>query len=209
MLMDLTVDGERVPALIQNTKQGLVFAFNRETGEPIWPIEDREVIRTEVPGNYTSPRQPYPTRPEPVDRIVLNGLTEEFVIDYTPELKQEALAILEHYRVGGLYVPGAAGESHQRLLQQRRLPRRRQRHSAPAGRRPEHRDDVQLASPELQRAHRSCGRPAASTRTTRSTRGPVPGAQRPIRRPPPARRSPRGCRAASAGPPPSRSPSSP
>ena len=98
MLMDLTVDGERVPALIQNTKQGLVFAFNRETGEPIWPIEEREVIQTEVPGNYTSPRQSYPTRPEPVDPIVLTGLTEEFVIDYTPALKQEALAILEHYR---------------------------------------------------------------------------------------------------------------
>ena len=61
ILMDLTVDGERIPALIQNTKQGLVFAFNRETGEPIWPIEERPVIQTEVPGNYTSPTQPYPT----------------------------------------------------------------------------------------------------------------------------------------------------
>jgi quinoprotein glucose dehydrogenase len=105
MLMDLTVDGRRIPALIQNTKQGLIFAFNRETGEPIWPIEDRPVIQTEVPGNYTSPTQPYPTRPEPVDPIVLNGLTEEFVIDYTPELKRQALEILSQYRVGGLYVP--------------------------------------------------------------------------------------------------------
>ena len=105
MLMDLTVDGERVPALIQNTKQGLIFAFNRETGEPIWPIEDRPVIQTEVPGNYTSPTQPYPTRPEPVDPIVLSGLTEEFVIDYTPELKEQALEILSEYRIGGLYVP--------------------------------------------------------------------------------------------------------
>ena len=105
MLMDLTVDGQRIPALIQNTKQGLIFAFNRETGEPIWPIEEREVIQTEVPGNYTSLTQPYPTWPEPVDPIVLNGLTEEFVIDYTPELKQQALEILSQYRVGGLYVP--------------------------------------------------------------------------------------------------------
>ena len=105
MLMDLTVDGERIPALIQNTKQGLIFAFNRETGEPIWPIQDRAVIQTEVPGNYTSATQPYPTRPEPVDRIVLNGLTEEFVIDYTPELKQQALEILSQFRIGGLYVP--------------------------------------------------------------------------------------------------------
>ena len=105
MLMDLTANGRQIPALIQNTKQGLIFAFNRETGEPIWPIEDREVIQTEVPGNYTSPRQPYPTRPEPVDPIVMNGLTEEFVIDYTAELKQQAMEILSQYRIGGLYVP--------------------------------------------------------------------------------------------------------
>ncbi len=105
MLMDLTVDGQTIPAVIQNTKQGLVFAFNRETGEPIWPIEERPVIQTEVPGNYTSPTQPYPTWPEPVDRIVTDGLTEEFVIDYTPELKEQAMLILSGYRVGGLYVP--------------------------------------------------------------------------------------------------------
>ena len=79
ILMDLTVNGRRIPALIQNTKQGLIFALNRETGEPIWPIEERPVMQTEVPGNYTAPTQPYPTRPEPLDRIVLNGITEEFV----------------------------------------------------------------------------------------------------------------------------------
>ena len=105
ILMDLTVDGEQLPALIQNTKQGLIFAFNRETGEPIWPIEERAVMQTQVPGNYTAPTQPYPTRPEPLDPIVLNGITDEFVIDYTPELKQEALEILSAFRVGGLYVP--------------------------------------------------------------------------------------------------------
>jgi len=105
MLMDLTVDGQTIPALIQNTKQGLVFAFNRETGEPIWPILDREVFQTQVPGNYTAPTQPFPTWPEPVDPIVTNGLTEEFVIDYTPQLKEQAMVILNGYRVGGLYVP--------------------------------------------------------------------------------------------------------
>ena len=105
MLMDLTVNGQTIPALIQNTKQGLVFAFNRETGEPIWPIEDREVFQTQVPGNYTAPTQPFPTWPEPVDGIVTNGLTEEFVIDYTLQLKEQAMVILNGYRVGGLYVP--------------------------------------------------------------------------------------------------------
>jgi quinoprotein glucose dehydrogenase len=111
MLMDLMVDDRRIPALIQTTKQGLIFAFNRETGEPIWPIEDRPVIQTEVPGNYTAATQPYPTRPEPVDPIVVNGLTEEFVVDYTPELKQRALELLDYYRIGGLYVP-ALPENH-------------------------------------------------------------------------------------------------
>ena len=105
MLMDLTVDGRRIPALIQNTKQGLIFAFNRETGAPIRPIEDRPVIKTEVPGNYTSPTQPYPTLPEPLDPIILKGLIDEFVIDYTPELKQQALKMLSRFRIGGLYVP--------------------------------------------------------------------------------------------------------
>ena len=113
MLMDLTVDGREIPALIQFTKQGLIFAFNRETGEPIWPIEDRPVIQTEVPGNYTSPTQPYPTKPEPVDPIVWNGITDEFVIDYTPELKQQALEILSHYRIGGLLRAAASREPRQ------------------------------------------------------------------------------------------------
>ena len=105
ILLDLIVDGEAVPALIQNTKQGLIFAFNRATGEPIWPIEDRPVFQTQVPGNYTAATQPYPTRPEPLDRIVIDGITEEFIIDYTPELRRQAREILAEFRVGGLYVP--------------------------------------------------------------------------------------------------------
>lgn len=105
MLMDVTVDGEEIPAAVVHTKAGLTFAFNRATGEPLWPIEERPVMQTQVPGNYTAPTQPYPTLPEPVDPIVIDGLTEDFVIDYTPELKAEALEILSNYNVGGLYVP--------------------------------------------------------------------------------------------------------
>jgi quinoprotein glucose dehydrogenase len=105
ILMDLTVDGKRIPGLIQNTKQGLIFAFNRATGEPIWPIEERPVVQTEVPGNYTAKTQPYPTRPEPLDRIVLNGITDEFLMDWTPELKRQSTEILAKFRVGGLYMP--------------------------------------------------------------------------------------------------------
>ena len=105
ILLDLTVDGRPVPALIQNTKQGLVFALDRETGEPIWPIEEREVIQTQVPGNYTARTQPYPSWPEPLDPIVWDGITEEFLFDYTPVLKERSEEILSEFHVGGLYVP--------------------------------------------------------------------------------------------------------
>jgi glucose dehydrogenase len=105
ILLDVTVDGRPIKALIQNTKQGLVFALDRETGEPIWPIVERPVMQTQVPGNYTAPTQPYPTRPEPLDPIVWNGITDDFVLDYTPELKARALEILADFEVGGLYVP--------------------------------------------------------------------------------------------------------
>lgn len=62
-------------------------------------------MQTEVPGNYTAPTQPYPTWPEPVDPIVLSGITDDFLIDYTPELEERAREIISQYNVGGLYVP--------------------------------------------------------------------------------------------------------
>ena len=102
IIADLTVDGTAVPAVIQNTKQGMIFAFNRVTGEPIWPIEEREVLQTEVPGNWTSPTQPFPTRPAAVEPL---GLPEDDVIDFTPELRAEALEIMKDYRIGGPYMP--------------------------------------------------------------------------------------------------------
>ncbi len=105
ILMDLSMNGETVPALIQNTKQGLIFAFNRATGEPLWPIEERPVMPTQVPGNYTAATQPYPTRPEPLDPIVIDGITDEFIMDYTPELERQARDVLAEFRLGGLYVP--------------------------------------------------------------------------------------------------------
>ena len=102
IVADLSVDGKPVPAVIQTTKQGFIFTFNRVTGEPVWPIEERPVPQTEVPGNWTSPTQPFPTRPEPMEPM---GLTEEDLIDFTPELRKQALEILKKYRVGGPYMP--------------------------------------------------------------------------------------------------------
>jgi len=105
ILLDLNVNGRQVPALVQTTKQGFIFAFNRATGEPIWPIEERPVPQTQVPGDWTSPTQPYPTLPAPMDSIIYEGLTERYVMDYTPELKTRAMEILSRYRNGGTYAP--------------------------------------------------------------------------------------------------------
>ena len=102
ILVDVTVDGQEVPMVIQTTKQGLTFAFNRETGEPVWPIEERPVLASIVPGEQLSPTQPIPTKPAPLNPL---GLSEENVIDFTPELRQEALEIMSQYRIGGPYMP--------------------------------------------------------------------------------------------------------
>ena len=104
-LLDITVDGERVPALVQTTKQSFAYALNRETGEPIWPIEERPVPQSDVPGERTSPTQPFPTRPAAYE---MQGLTEDDLIDFTPELRSEALEILKEYRIGPLFTPPAA-----------------------------------------------------------------------------------------------------
>jgi quinoprotein glucose dehydrogenase len=101
-LADVTVGGRRVKAVAQATKQGFVFVFDRVTGRPLWPIEDRPVPQSEVAGEKTAATQPFPTRPAPVDR---QGVRLEDVIDFTPELRAQALAILERYDWGPLYTP--------------------------------------------------------------------------------------------------------
>ena len=169
ILMDLTVDGVEIPALIQNTKQGLVFAFNRETGEPIWPIEERPVMQTQVPGNYTSPTQPYPTRPEPLDRIVTDGITDEFVIDYTPGSECAGADYPESVPGRGPLRAAASLPPRQRLPQCRRLQGRIE-HLPSTHRGSLHGNDVRVAQPGLQRprvhgAHERGGRGAGVART--------------------------------------------
>lgn len=88
VLMDVTVDGEEIPGIFQATKQAWVYALNRETGEPIWPIEELPVPASGVPGEQLAPTQPHPTWPAPFD---LQGRTEEHLIDYTPEIYEMAL----------------------------------------------------------------------------------------------------------------------
>jgi quinoprotein glucose dehydrogenase len=104
-LIDVTVDGKRVKAVAQVTKQAFCFVFDRVTGKPLWPVEERPVPSSTVPGERASPTQPFPTRPAPFDR---QGVTLDDLIDYTPELRREAEEILKRDWVyGPLYTPPA------------------------------------------------------------------------------------------------------
>ena len=102
ILMDVTVDGKRIPGVFQATKQAFLYALNRETGEPIWPIEERPVPQSKIPGEQLSPTQPFPTKPAPYDK---QGFTVDDLIDFTPELRQEALEIIADYELGPLFNP--------------------------------------------------------------------------------------------------------
>jgi len=102
VLADITVDGREIKALAQVSKQAFVYVLDRETGEPVWPIEERPAPAGNVPGEWYSPTQPHPTKPPAFDQ---QGVTEDDIIDYTPELRAEAMAILEGYAYGPLYTP--------------------------------------------------------------------------------------------------------
>jgi quinoprotein glucose dehydrogenase len=92
VLMDVTVDGREIKGLFQTTKQVFAYAINRETGQPIWPIVERPVPQSTVPGEKLSPTQPFPTRPAAYD---LQGRQPEHLIDYTPEIARRARQIAE------------------------------------------------------------------------------------------------------------------
>ena len=108
ILLDVTVEGRPVKAIVQLTKQAFAYAFDRETGEPLWPIEERPVPSSDVPGERTSPTQPFPTKPAPFDR---QGLTEDDLIDFTPEIKAAALASLGDLRLGPMFTPPSLVEA--------------------------------------------------------------------------------------------------
>lgn len=101
-LVTLTVAGRKVDAAVQVTKMGYIFVFDRVTGVPVWPIEERAVPPSDVPGEHAWPTQPMPTRPPP---ITPQGLSLDDAFDFTPELKAEATAEMKKYRLGPLFTP--------------------------------------------------------------------------------------------------------
>jgi quinoprotein glucose dehydrogenase len=101
-LLNITVDGKPVKALAQITKEGFVFALDRVTGKPIWPIVERPVPASDIPGEEASPTQPIPTKPAPFE---YQGATERDLADFTPEVHAMALAAVKGFRLGPIYTP--------------------------------------------------------------------------------------------------------
>jgi len=103
ILVDITADGRPVKAVVQLTKQGMVFVLDRVTGKPVWPIEERPVPKSDVPGEWTS-TQPFPTKPAGIE---MQGVTENDLVDFTPEIKAEALRVAKQFRLGSIYTPAS------------------------------------------------------------------------------------------------------
>ena len=102
LLADVTVNGRKIKVVAQPTKQGVLFVFDRQTGQPVWPIEERAVEKGAVPTEWYSPTQPFPTKPPAYER---QGFLPEEVIDFTPEIKAEAQKVLAQYKLGPLFTP--------------------------------------------------------------------------------------------------------
>jgi len=103
VLLDLNVPGQgEIPAVAQVTKQSFVYAFNRLTGEPIWPMVERPVPASTVPGEKLSPTQPFPTKPAPYD---IQGVSIDDLVDWTPQLRQQAITAFADYQMGPLFNP--------------------------------------------------------------------------------------------------------
>ena len=98
----MTVGGRPVKAVVQLTKQAFAYAFDRATGEPLWPIEERPVPTSDVPFEWTSPTQPFPTKPAAYDR---QGVSEDDLVDFTPAIKAAALEAVKDLRMGPMFTP--------------------------------------------------------------------------------------------------------
>jgi quinoprotein glucose dehydrogenase len=102
ILVDLAINGRTVKAVAQPTKQAFLYVFDRVTGQPIWPIEEKPVEKGSVPGEWYSPTQPFPSKPPAYD---LQGFQLKDLIDFTPELHAEAVKIASQYKLGPIFTP--------------------------------------------------------------------------------------------------------
>jgi quinoprotein glucose dehydrogenase len=102
VLADIVVDGKPIKAVFESSKQAFMYVFDRVTGKPVWPIEERAVAKGDVPGEWYSPTQPFPTKPPAFD---YQGVTVENMIDFTPELRAEAIRLTAKYKLGPVFTP--------------------------------------------------------------------------------------------------------
>ncbi|HXN50008.1 MAG TPA: hypothetical protein VN893_25375, partial [Bryobacteraceae bacterium] len=102
ILCDVPHEGRIVKALAQPTKQTFLWVLDRTNGKPLWPVIERPVAKGDVPGEWYSPTQPFPSKPAPYDN---QGVSPDQVIEFTPELHQEALELLKQYKIGPMYTP--------------------------------------------------------------------------------------------------------
>ena len=104
VVADIVMNGKPVRAVAQVSKVGFLYVFDRVTGEPLWPIEERDVPASTLEGEEASPTQPFPTWPPPFE---MQGLTEDDLIDFTPQLRKRARQKLDGIRTGGLFLPAS------------------------------------------------------------------------------------------------------
>jgi quinoprotein glucose dehydrogenase len=109
VLLDVTVNGRKIKAIAQVTKQAFTFVLDRVTGQPVWPIEERPVPQSDVAGEKTSATQPFPTTPAPYDR---QGVSVNDLADFTPEIKAEALKLASEFKLGPIYTPPIVFDSN-------------------------------------------------------------------------------------------------
>ena len=102
ILADITINGQTVKAVAQPTKQATLYVFDRTNGRPIWPIEERPVAKGDVPGEWYSPTQPFPTKPPEYDHT---GVSIDDLIDFTPALREEAIKLVSKYKLGPKFTP--------------------------------------------------------------------------------------------------------
>jgi quinoprotein glucose dehydrogenase len=107
LLVDINVDGKAIKAVAQPTKQGFLYVFDRVSGKPVWPIDERPVEKGDTPGEWYSPTQPFPSKPPAYAR---NGVTPDVLIDFTPAMHDQALTIVSKYHLGPVFTPPTAGK---------------------------------------------------------------------------------------------------
>jgi len=108
MVVDINVDGKPVKAVAMPSKESFMYVFDRITGKPVWPIEERPVQQSDVPGEKTAKTQPFPTKPPAYARNYLK--VPDDLIDFTPEMRAQAIEALKRYRVAGMFNPPLVGD---------------------------------------------------------------------------------------------------